>query len=229
MSGSVTCAMDPAGIAVVRLDDGRANALDRTVMADLDAAFRSLPEQASAVVLTGRPGFFCAGLDRSVTRPESGDEVAATLAGFASLLSVVLGHPRPVVASVTGHALAAGMLLAMCADRVIAASGDYRWGLVETRVGVPQSHFGLTLARYRMGRAADSWALLGETRTPADALAVGVVDRLTLSSDVLSAAREEALALSAIPVAAFRTTKARLRSGICSVLLHSDAEGAPNA
>ncbi len=60
---NVTVHMDEE-VAVVTLNrPAKRNAIDEQTLAELDAAFSSLPREARAVVLTGKGPHFCAGLD----------------------------------------------------------------------------------------------------------------------------------------------------------------------
>jgi len=229
MTPSVACALGPDGIAVISIDDGRVNVLDRSVIDELVRAIASLDESHTAVVISGRDSCFSAGLDRRLASADMKQELKDTLDAYCGLLIALLHHPRPVVAAVTGHALAAGMLLAMTADRVVAAGGDFSWGLVETQVGLAHENFGIALARYRLGPRAESWALVGAKKSPVQARDAGLIDILTASVDVRRIAREEAGKLAAIPAEAFSVTKLRLRAELVASLRSSSLEGAASS
>ena len=117
------------GVAVVRIDDGKANAVSTALIGELhDALDRALAD-AGSVCLVGRPGRFSAGFDLSVMT--AGPDAARELvAAGAELLMRIYGHPQPTVAAVTGHALAAGVLLAaVCDTRIGAADVPAKLGL----------------------------------------------------------------------------------------------------
>lgn len=212
---AVEADVDSTGLARVRIDDGRVNVLGAKTIADIRSSLAYVLDASRAVVLIGRTGCFSAGLDRELMTSASDAERASLLADFAALLRIILLYPRPVVAAVTGHAIAGGAMLALACDEVVADSGPCRWGLVETRVGVAQSKFGLALATYRLGPASDRWVLRGSWMTPQDALRAGAVDELVASDDVVLTAVGRAKDLGQIDAAAYSITKQRLHKRLC--------------
>ena len=81
--------------AVVRMDDGKANALSDAMIEALVAALARAEKEASAVLLTGRPDRFCAGFDLKVMM--SGPENAkALLKRGSDLLMKLYGLPMKV-------------------------------------------------------------------------------------------------------------------------------------
>ncbi len=94
------------GLAIVTLDDGKANAISPQLERELSAAIDDAAMRGEALVVAGRPGRFCAGYDLSVMG--SGPQAAMELMrSGADLLLSLFSHPRPVVAACTGHAIAA--------------------------------------------------------------------------------------------------------------------------
>ena len=65
----------------------------------------------------------------------------------------IYGHPQPVVLGVTGHALAAGALLALSCDVRIGGDGPAKIGLNETAIGMGLPHYAVELAQARLSRA----------------------------------------------------------------------------
>ena len=114
-------------VALVRIDRPPANALDLSlldeghgVLADLGAA------EPGAVVLTGRDGFFSAGVDLKLVPTLDAAAQRAMVGGINRLFAGWYGFPRPVVCAVNGHAIAGGLILALCGDhRVGARAGRY--------------------------------------------------------------------------------------------------------
>src|SRR5438105_13642725 len=125
---SVSLERDGA-VAVISIDDGKANALSPDVLSALSEAFdKAEADGASAVLLQGRPGRFSAGFDLSIMT--SGVEpMRALVTQGAELLLRVFTYPVPVVAACTGHALAAGALLLLVSDVRVGAEGEFKIGL----------------------------------------------------------------------------------------------------
>lgn len=208
---AITRTRDEDGVATLTIDDGKANALDLDVFAELDARLDDCADDA-AVVVTGRPGVFCAGLDTKALAAADDAGIAALLTAFGRTTLRLWLEPRPVVAAVTGHAIAGGTILAMACDHAVAAEGDFRWGLTETTIGFPMPGFVLAVARgtVRTDRL-DDLVLSGALVPAEEAVAVGYADALVEPDAVVAAATARARELSALPPAAYAATKRRLR------------------
>lgn len=199
------------GLTVLTMDDGRVNAFDLDFFNALDAALDACAGDA-AVVLTGRPGMFSAGLNVKVMASLDGDGMEELLSAFGRSMLRVWLEPRPVVAAVTGHAVAGGTILAMCADHTVAAEGDFRWGLTETTIGFVMPQWILAIARGNVGADyVDDLILPGATVDPAQAVTVGYADALAPPEGVLDAALARARELAALPRTTYGATKRQLR------------------
>ena len=115
-------------VAVVRIDDGKANAISHAVIDGLNAALDAAERQAGAVVIIGREGKFSAGFDLSVIK-QGPDAAVGLLKAGAALALRIYEHPQPVVMGCTGHALAMGAILLMAADIRIGSTGPAKIGL----------------------------------------------------------------------------------------------------
>src|SRR5262249_42316052 len=109
MADLVSCSVDHQ-VAIIQMDDGKANALSRPMIDAIAAALVRAEQEASAVVLVGRPERFCAGFDLRVMM--SGPDPARELLKAGSeLLTKLYGCAIPLVIACTGHALAGGALV----------------------------------------------------------------------------------------------------------------------
>ncbi|HEY5243800.1 MAG TPA: crotonase/enoyl-CoA hydratase family protein [Polyangiaceae bacterium] len=197
--------------ALLQMDDGKANALSRDMIAELVDALTRAEKEARAVVLYGRPDRFCAGFDLKVmmSSPEAAREL---LRGGVDLLMRLYGSPLPIVIACTGHALAGGALVLLTADVRFGAGGAFRIGLNEVSIGMPVPVLAMELARDRiapteLGRAT----LRAQIYGPEEAARVGFLDEVVLAEQVVARATEEATKLGALSPMAFRATKKRLR------------------
>lgn len=200
------------GITTITLDDGKLNALDTEVFGQLDEAFDASGD-ARAIVLTGREGVFTAGLNTKKLPDMSTDALGDLMRAMGRTLMRIWMEPRPVVCAATGHAIAAGTMLAMACDHTVAASGEYKWGLSETQIGfaLPEFAIALTRANVRSDRV-DDLLLPGEIVGPDIAAEVGFVDEVVQVTDVLPTATARARVLADLPQHAYRATKRRLRA-----------------
>lgn len=133
------------------MDDGKANAINPALLNSLENCLREALERgARTVVLMGREGFFSGGLDLKLLPSLSPREAVATLASFGHLIKRLLGFPRPVVAGVTGHAIAGGSVLLLCCDYAVATRGDFKIGLNEAAIGIPLPPVLVELAQLKL-------------------------------------------------------------------------------
>lgn len=217
------------GVAVVTMDDGKANALSDAMIAELMDALARAEREASAVVLSGRPDRFCAGFDlrAMMSGPES---AIALLRKGSALLTRLFGLPLPLVIAGTGHALAGGALVVLTGDVRYSADGAYKIGLNEVAIGLPVPVLAMELARARLLPTELTRAtLFANIYAPADAQRAGYIDHVVPAGELLATAVAEAARLGKLPRAAFVGTKQRLRGAVIAHIegsLESDLAGA---
>ncbi|MFV0317814.1 MAG: crotonase/enoyl-CoA hydratase family protein [Microthrixaceae bacterium] len=182
------------GVAVVVMDDGKANALSYTMLEALDAAL-DRADGADALVLAGRPGKFCAGFDLSVVQ-QGPAEASALMSKGAQIALRLHEYNKPRVFAVTGHALAMGAVLLACADVRVGTPGEFKIGFNEVAIGLPLPEFAIELHRGRIDpRRFHSAVALAEVHDPAGAVEVGFLDRLA-DGDVIEDAVATAVELA---------------------------------
>ena len=199
------------GVAVLRMDDGKANALSPAMLTSLSVGLERAQAEARAVVIAGREGRFCAGFDLKImgSGPQAATELVRTGCDFFMQL---YEHPQPVVLACTGHAMAGGAVMLLCGDLRVGAAGEHRIGLNEVAIGLPLPAFVSELARDRLSRRAFQAATVCATiYGPAEAAEVGYLDRVVPPEKVLEEAEAEARRLAALPGAAFASTKRSIR------------------
>lgn len=215
-------------IAVIRIDDGKANALGHTVMDQINTALDTALGEggARAVVLFGRPGKFSAGFDLSVMKdgPEAAQEMVRK---GAELCLRLYGAPVPVIAGSDGHALAAGALVLLSCDVRIASDTPGKVGLPETTIGMPLPVFGTELARDRLSpRHFTAATLLGTIYSPTEAIEVGYVDAVVAAADHEDAVMARATGLAeALSPSGFAATVVNARAAsIANIRATLDAD-----
>ncbi|WP_030346966.1 crotonase/enoyl-CoA hydratase family protein [Streptomyces sp. NRRL S-1022] len=191
------------------------NAVDGPTAAELAAAFRAFEadDTARAAVLWGEGGTFCAGADLKAIGTGRANRVAED--GDGPMGPTRMRLSKPVIAAVSGHAVAGGLELALWCDLRVAEE-DAMFGVFCRRWGVPLIDGG-TVRLPRLigtGRALDL-ILTGRPVPAREAYEIGLVNRLVPAGR----ARAEAEALAA---AVARFPQACLRSDRASVL---DQEG----
>jgi len=200
-------------VAVVRIDRPPANAMDPGLLADAVAATEEIAAaDPGAVVLTGRPGFFSAGADLKVVPTLDADGQRAMVDGINGLCMAWYGLPRPVVCAVNGHAIAGGLVFALCADYRVAAA-DGRYGLTELRAGVPYPTMAIAVVAAELSApAARRLVLRADLVDAADLRELGAFDEVVPNDEVLDRALVVARELGALPSSAYAATKRRLRA-----------------
>jgi len=198
-------------IALVRMDDGKANALSYAMMDELDAALDRALKEAKAVILAGRPGKFCAGFDLK-TMMTGVKEAQALVTRGAGVLMRLYTHSQPLLIACTGHALAGGSLVLLTGDVRIAAQGAFKICLNEVSIGMPVPVLAMELTRDRLDpRFFVRSTLFAEIVDPNGALFAGWVDEVVEEAALLERARAEAARLLALPQGAYALTKTIMR------------------
>ena len=217
---------DRGGVALVRMDDGKANAMQERFLEDFDRAFDSA-EGADAVVVTGARRIFSAGLDLpalvELTRPA----IESLMEHFHETMKRLFLWPAPVVAAVNGHAIAGGCVLAMQADHRVMAEGQAKIGINEVQIGLPLpivviETFRAQLTPATLARSAREGILY----SPDEALAAGIVDALAAEASVEERALDVARMLAASGRPAFSAVKALLRRPAADALERARREDA---
>ncbi len=215
-------------VAILRMDDGKANALSDQMITELDGALDRATKEAGAVVLAGRKERFCAGFDLRAMMAGP-DSARALLQRGARLYTKLYGLPVPLVIACTGHALAGGALVMLTGDFRFVTAGGFRIGLNEVAIGLPVPILAQALARDRLTPGELSRAtLLARIYDPEEAVRAGYADEVVGADEVLARAQAEATRLADLSRQAFHATKIRLRGATIAHIestLESDLRG----
>jgi enoyl-CoA hydratase len=212
--GPVTYTLDD-GVAVIDLDDGKANAIGFALLDALEPALEQAADEAKAVVLAGRPGRFSGGFDLGVIR---GERTAELMRRGGRLALRLWTFPVPVVHAVTGHAMAMGAVLLCCADYRVGAAGEYKLGLNEVRIDLAVPPFAVDLARARLNPTHFTRAtLLAEVFDPDGAVEAGYLDEVVALDHTRDRAIEVARGFAAdLKPGAFRVTREIVRGALAA-------------
>lgn len=195
------------------------NALNTTLLDALTGAVESaVGEGAQALVLSGRPGLFSAGIDVRELLAADRAGVARYWGTFFTTLRAIAACPVPIATAITGHSPAGGAVLALFCDYRIMADGEFAIGLNEVRVGLPVPEVILAALRRQVGaRNAEYLAVGGRMLAPQGALEIGLIDRVVPLEDVLPATLEWARELIGLPPRAMRETRANTRADLIAI------------
>lgn len=202
-------------VAVLTMDDGRANALGPDLSAAINAALdRAEAEDIGAVVLAGREGRFSAGFDLGVIAAGDTEAILAMVAAGGALVCRLYGGPLPVVAACTGHAVAAGALMLLGCDVRVGPAVD------NVKIGLNEVAIGLTLPRWALAIAAERLSMRHRQRSVVNSVLydgpggveAGFLDRVVPSSDVVAEAVAEATVLAELDRTSYIKTVAAFRA-----------------
>ena len=211
MSDQLVQYENTGSVAVITMDDGKANALSPAMIEQLNAALDKAEQDKVAVLLTGRPARFSAGFDLRVML-SGPDAATALLASGAELFMRMYEFARPVVTASTGHAIAGGALLLATGDTRIGARGEFKIGLNEVQNSMPVPILAHRLAKDRLDPRAFVSAVLHATMyNPDSALEAGWLDRVTEPDALFEEALAEAKRLADLPAHAYALTKRSIR------------------
>jgi enoyl-CoA hydratase len=208
------------GIMVASIDDGKANALNLAMIAELRSVLESAIDENVPLIITGREGYFSAGFDLQIMRSGDRDRISELAGQGALLFRAILAAPVPVLAACGGHALAAGALLLLAADYRIGQPGRYTIGLNETRIGIALPQFAIDIARFRLNtNRLVAATLFASVLSPEGACDFGYLDRI--EPEARAAAHALATEMASVGLAAFATSKKRMNAEIVRQLSES--------
>lgn len=206
------------GVATITLDDGKVNAMSLDMLALMHAALDRAAADNAVVVLAGSARLFSGGFDLKIFKA-GGQPLVNMLTEGGRLGERLLTFPRPTVIAATGHAIAMGAVLLMCADHRVGTSGEVNVQLNETAIGLTLPYFAIALAHHRLAIGWQNRAVANaEPLPPAAAVAAGFLDETVPAGEVLATAQTRAKALAALHPEAFFQTRARLRQSLIAAL-----------
>jgi enoyl-CoA hydratase/carnithine racemase len=204
------------GVATIRLDRPPMNALNAQVQGELAAAAAEVTVDAAvrAVIIYGGEKLFAAGADVKEMADASVPRMLDISGGLHAAFTAIAEIPKPVVAAITGYALGGGLELALTADFRVAGVGA-RLGQPEILLGVIPGAGGTQRLPRLVGPAkAKDIIFSGRFVDSAEALAIGLVDRIVPDDEVYSAARDLVARYADGPALALRAAKQAIDAGL---------------
>jgi len=204
-------------LAIVTLDKGKSNALNREMITELNDLFLNISTDPNigGVILTGKDQFFSAGLDLFELYHYSESEAESFWHLFLDFVATITAFRKPMVAAINGHSPAGGCVIALACDYRIMAEGKFIVGLNEVPVGiiVPNSIF--KLYSFWLGQASANRNLLeGKLFSPDEALQAGLVDELVNGASILTAAERKIRKYMAMEANTWSASKLNIRKDL---------------
>jgi methylglutaconyl-CoA hydratase len=211
MTGLLLSALDEGILTLTLNRPEKRNALSSELIELLHQSFEraDLDAEVRVVLVRSAGKDFCAGADleellASVDQSPVANEAAALQLG--NLFGRIRELPKPVLASVQGHALAGGAGLATACDLVIAGAGA-QLGYPEIQRGFAPAMVMALLRRLVGEKVALDLVLTGRVLSAEESRSVGLVSRVVPDADLEAAARSLAQALAGSSASALALTK----------------------
>lgn len=206
------------GVAVIAMDDGKANAMSLSMQQELNAALDQAETDKAPVVFTGRAGILSAGFDLK-TLAASGQPAVDMLKGGLDLSLRLLSFPTPVIAACGGHAIAMGVFLLLSCDYRLGVKGNFRYTANEVAIGMTMPWSTIEILRQRVTPAALTRSvLLAEVFTPDNAVETGFLDAVVDESELMTSAINTAQSFLALNATAHAHSKKRLREPVLAAI-----------
>jgi enoyl-CoA hydratase len=206
------------GVAVITMDDGKANAVSLALQAGLNDALDQAEKDKAPVVLTGRTGILSAGFDLKILAA-SGQPAVDMLNGGLELAIRLLTFPTPVIAACPGHAIAMGVFLLESCDYRIGVQGNYRYCANEVAIGMTMPFSTIEILRHRITPAALSRSvLMAEVFTPDNAVETGFLDLVVDESELMETAINLGKSYLSLNMDAHAHSKKRLRAELITAM-----------
>ena len=193
-----------------------ANAYNMQMRDDFSQALDAVRDdpEVRALLITGEGRGFCAGADLTEFGTAPSQVIARQVRWERDVWGQLVNLDKPVVAGVHGYCIGSGLEIALLCDLRIAAAGTV-FALPEVQLGmIPAAGGTQTLPRTAGVSRALDLLLTGRRIQAEEALAMGLVTRLTAPETLRDEAWRLAVGLAELPVASVAAMKQLLRRGM---------------
>jgi len=215
------------GITTVRLQRGKVNALNESVIDELTACFREIAADGNTrtVILTGTGKFFTFGFDIPEFLAYGREDFLRYLTKFTDFYHDLFIFPKPVVAALNGHTIAGGCMIAIACDYRIMVTGKARISLNEINFGSSLFAGSVDIMKLWMGQKnAETAVYTGAMYSAEEACQLGLVHRVTTEADLEREAREIAGQFASRESAPFQSIKNLLRKPMAAEIKRKERD-----
>jgi 3,2-trans-enoyl-CoA isomerase len=214
-------------VAIISLDRGKSNAINEEMVDELQKMIINIErdENIAGVILTGKEGFFTAGLDLIELYDYDESHIKIFWVKFLDLVKTLTSFKKPLLSAISGHSPAGGCVLAICSDYRIMAEGKYIIGLNEVPVGiiVPDSIFELYAFWIGRGKAYQN-LLEGKLMGVDEAKSIGLIDHSAPITSFMTAAQKKMQQYIQLPATTWQQTKLNLRKELIAKVSEDQTE-----
>ena len=198
-------------VAISNLNSDPTNAIDLQLVNQLADNLRKVrddPDVRGLVLGSVSEKFFSIGFDIPQLFELTKRDFRIFYQAFNRVCMDLYTLPKPTIAAITGHAIAAGCILALCCDYRFIAEGRRLMGVNEIKLGVPVPYPADCILRQIVGtRNAREIMGTGEFYPPEELVRMGMVDEVLSLEEVLPGSIEKAKLLGALPHEAYGMVK----------------------
>ncbi len=215
VTGLVGKKSEEDGVELLILKHPPVNALSTSLLGELDAQIRELAANASAraLILTGDGQFFSAGADLKEMATLGLDRAVEIVRKGHDLFGRIAGLRVPVIAAINGLALGGGLELALACDLRVAGESA-KLGAPEVNFGLMPAYGGTQRLSRLLGSAKAKELIFTGTMIPAaEALRLGLVNKVVPAGQELRAARDLAHTIAQKAPKAVQASKRAINDG----------------
>jgi crotonobetainyl-CoA hydratase len=187
-----------AEILEVTINRPKANAIDAATSREMSAVFESFMKdsQLRVAILTGSgTRFFSAGWDLTAASEGEAFESDYGVGGFGGICELKY-RPKPVIVAVNGMAVGGGFEIALAADLIVAAE-HAEFFLPEANLGLIADNATIRLPKIVPPNIAREMLISGRRMSATEAQSWGIVNQVTSTENLMTAARELATKICA--------------------------------
>ena len=209
------------GAVVIKMSSNKLNIMNDSFFTDLNNAFDIIDTDYPdlPVVLTSVGNVFSAGFDLDHCFPifENGnrEEVQQWFDQTRSSILRVFEFERPLIGAVNGHAIAGGLILALCCDIRFAVSTNAKFGLNEITIGFPMPSVFAEIIKNALGnRRSEEILFKGILYNPDDAFKIGIFHDITDHHNLMDMALGYASEFNGDNMHAYKAAKKVMRNEV---------------
>jgi len=209
-------------IAVITMDDGKANAINPPMLEALHACLDQAEKEAKVLIITGREGRFSGGFDLKLMMSLPGEEVKALVDGGGKLAHRLFSFPMPVIAACNGHGVAMGCFILLSCDVRIGTAGAFKIGANETQINMVLPIFASELVKARVAKDFLTRSMVfGELFDPDTAVKAGYLDQVVDAGALMATAQGYAAGLKPLSGPSLTGNKRLLRQETLATIADS--------
>ena len=215
------------GVGILTISRGNVNPINEKVVDELTVAFKTIEKdkEINSVILTGYGKFFSFGFDIPEFLSYSKENFSGYVKKFTELYTLIFTFSKPVIASLNGHTMAGGCMLAMACDYRIMASGKSKISLNELTFGATVLAGSVEMLRFIVGNSNSSKILYsGKMYSSQEGKELGLIDEVAELEDLTSISLEKAKDLGDRSSEAFHSIKKLIRKPVAEEMKKREIE-----